>query len=388
MKSNQQGNSRKTIAVRVGILTLLGLMVGVTLGGSKAFAATSATSYDNLQVFVTPQNSSLTVFSMTVYNSTGGQVASSQSSYPAFSFELPSGNYLVTATAQSNNEYHPIPLEAGSSAPGSSGSAIVYQPQYGYQEEYGYAQINLNSSTSITLATTEVGSIKTSDVTISAKFANGTSAVGASIYASILGGDYWYYPGSVLSMSNQTGNDGTATLVVPEVPLEVTAWDWVPVNLPQNQTTTTVTVAGQPVNVTVNWEPTYIGLAGSALLVPPFQQTTITLMAQQQNFWAYPQGVASTPITQAVPGVESSGSGGTVANAPSAVPASVLNQEEGTTQTQQPSTPIVQSPNTVTLTTTATTMAPTSQSDTLIEGGIVAAVVISIAAAALALRKK
>ena len=359
------------------------------------FAATANSSsppYDNLQVFVTPQNSSDNIFSMNIYNSTGGVIATSESSYPAFSFELPNGTYLVTATASTSGNYGvPIPLSNGA---GDSIPAVIVRGPYGYQQEYGFEQIVLNSSTSISISTNELSNITTSNITIAVDFANGTAASGASVYASVLGAEGWYYPGFSLTLSNQTGSDGTATLQVPDVPLQVTAWDWVSVNLPQSQITTQVTVGGEPVNVTASWQPQYVGLAASALLIPPFQQTNMTLQPQQQNFWEFPLGVASSPSNAAIPGVQSGGSSGTSANSPTAVPASVYAQEEGGSPSQdatsQPSG-VSSPPTVVTVTTTQSAtkaaLSPSS-SELVFEGGVVAAIVVSLAAVAVALRRK
>jgi len=392
-----------TIATRISVLSLTIILVGLGLFApvlTLAFGATASNpTFNNVQIFVTPQNSSLNQFSMTVYNSTGGVIATSQSSYPAFSFELPTGNYLFAAIASSTSGYGvypPVAYSGAAGAPSSSGSAaILPKGYYGYQQEYGYLQSQVNSAKTLNISTSELSSITTSQITIQAKYVNGTAAQGATVYASPLGAGYWYYPGSTLMMYNQTGNDGMATLTVPNVPLDVTVWSWLPVNLPQSQVTTQVTVAGEPVNVTVYWQPTYLGLAGSALLIPPFQQqTSITLRAQQQNYWAYPQGVASSASSVAVPGVQGAGSQGTIANTPSAIPAGVAAQEQGKAASSGTPQSQVSPPSVVTVTATqpaVTTTVPQSSSSSnglVLEAGILVAVIISIAAAILALRKK
>ena len=380
-------NSSKSSKFGV-VLLLIGIMLGIGLLGPRVSSAATSQTYDNVQIFITPQNSSLNVFSMSVYNSTGGLIVSSDSPYPAFSFELPSGSYLFTATAGSSYNYAiPAPLANGASnGATASGSAIILpRGYYGYEQEYGFVQSEVNSSESLSISTSNLNSVQTSDLTIVAKYANGTAAANSSVYASVVGDDGYYFPGVAISMSNETGNDGTATLTVPDVPLEVTVWNWLPVNLPQTQVTTEVTVAGQPVNVTAYWQPSYIGVAGSAFLIPPFQNTSVTLEAQQQNFWAYPQGVASTSSNVAVPGVEAAGSSGTVANSPEAVPANVLAQQEGE---QSQSQIVTQPPSVVTLTTTQSVASAPVSSNLLIESGILVAVAISIIAAVLALRKK
>ena len=383
----------KKILPKVTILTLAVLMAGLGLFGPgiQSFAASSSDpAFHNVQISVTPQNSSLNIFSLTVYNSTGGVVASSESMYPQFSFELPDGTYLFTATASSSNGYNyypPVAYGASSSTP-----AAIYPKYYGYQDEYGFVSEQVTSNNSFSISTAELSNTQSSQITISAKYVNGTAASGASVYASVVGDNYWYYQGSTLSMNNQTGNDGTATLTVPNVPLEITVWSWLPVNLPQNQVTTQVTIAGQPVNVTAYWQPTYIGVAGSALVIPPFQNTAITLKAQQQNFWAYPQGVLSTPSSAPIPGVQSAGSAGTAANSPAAIPASVLAQEQGAPSSTPASTPVSSSPPSVVTLTTTTTASPTASSTSatnlLLESGILVALIIAVAAVVLSLRRK
>src|SRR5580704_10297353 len=93
-----------TIGPRALTLSILVLFAGLgVLGGSSIASAATAQTYNNVQIFVSPQNSTLDTFSVSAYNSTGGLVASSQSSYPTFSFELPSGEFLFAVTASSSN---------------------------------------------------------------------------------------------------------------------------------------------------------------------------------------------------------------------------------------------------------------------------------------------
>ena len=385
-----QSLTSRSLSFKAVALTSIVILAGLGILAPKlTFGSSSTQSYNNIQIFVSPQNSSLNQFSVEAYNSTGGLVASSQSSYPAFSLELPTGNYLFAVTASSSFTY-PIVGPMSNGATSSQKSSIVY-PVYYNPGEYGYLVTELNSSRTVNISTHRIDNISTTKVTIVAKYSNGTAAADTSVYASIIGGYYWYNTPNNLVMSNQTGNDGISTLIVPSVPLEINAWNWVPVNLPQSETTTQVTIGGEPVNVTVYWQPTYVGLAGSALLIPPSQQAVITLKAQQQSYWAFPQGVASSQTV--APGSQS-GSPSTVANGPGAVPAIVAQNSpqvgapsEASTQTiptQIPSLPA----STVTLTTTASVTAQSSTNSQLIEGGIVAAIVISIAAAVLALRRK
>ena len=315
-------NTFGSIGFKALSISVIVLFAGLGILGGRATSATAGQTYNNVQVFVTPQNSTLDTFSISAYNSTGGLVASSQSAYPAFSFELPSGTYLFAVTASSSNGYPtPGPIMYGAaSSQGAAGSSSVYPSKYYNPEEYGYVVTNITASRTIDISTKQIQNMSSETITIKANFANGTAAAGTYVDASIVGGGYWYSPNSM--MSGQTGNDGTVTLQVPAVPLQITAWNWVRVDLPTKQTITQVNVGGEPVNVTVYWQPTYVGLAGGVLLIPPTTSATITLKAQQPTYWYYPSGVASGVAT---PGVASGSaqSSGAVANGPGAVPSSV-----------------------------------------------------------------
>ena len=148
----------------------------------------------------------------------------------------------------------------------------------------------MTSSRTLHISTSQIDTMNTTQITITAKFLNGTAAAGTYVDASIVGGGYWYPSDSSITMSGQTGSDGVVTLQVPAVPLELTAWNWISVNLPTTQTTTQVTIGGSPVNVTVYWQPTYVGLAGSQLIIPPTTTATITMKAQQPNYWSLSSG--------------------------------------------------------------------------------------------------
>ncbi|MDA4111326.1 MAG: EcoRV family type II restriction endonuclease, partial [Thaumarchaeota archaeon] len=243
MKVNTHLNSMGSKAFAVSVIVVF---LGLGLLGVRITSATTSQSYNNVQIFVSPQNSTLDSFSISAYNSTGGLVASSQSSYPAFSFELPSGTYLFTVSASSTYSY-PIggPITYGASQ--SSAPNIAYPYKYYNPTEYGYVLTDVTASKTINIATQQIQNMSTSKISISAKYLNGTSAVGAYIDASIVGGGYYYYPNSNVMMSGQTGSDGTVTLEVPSVPLEITAWSWIQVNLPQNETTTKVNIGGESV---------------------------------------------------------------------------------------------------------------------------------------------
>jgi hypothetical protein len=392
MKNNTKLNS---IGYKALTISIIAVFLGLGMLGGRITSASTSQAYDNVQIFVTPHNSTLDTFSVSAYNSIGGLVATSQSSYPAFSFELPTGMYLFAVTASSSYAY-PIygPIAYGAAQAKSSG--LAYPVKYYNPTEYGYVLVNITSSRTINISTVQIQNMSTTKITVSAKYLNGTSAVGAYIDASIVGGGYFYSPDSNIMMSGQTGSDGVVTLQVPSVPLEITAWSWVPVNLPQNETTTKVTIGGEIVNVTVYWQPTYVGLAGSYLIIPPADSANITLKAQQPNYWYFPQGVASQSGSVS-PGLQSSGGqySGAVASSPGGVPANVAGNSPQFSSSSAPTqsvptqiSPLPGTTETKVVTTTATLTAQSSNSTIAIEGGVVVALVISAAGVALALRRK
>jgi hypothetical protein len=81
-------------------------------------------------------------------------------------------------------------------------------------------------------------------------------------------------------MYAQTAANGVAHLVVPQVPMAVTASKSVQVNLPKSQTTTQVSIGGQLVNVTLYYGPTYVYESATALLIPPQNSLSMVVTAQ------------------------------------------------------------------------------------------------------------
>ncbi len=271
-RRTQRTKIRKTV-LSVALASILASFLVIGLGGFAVSSAsgTSGTSYNNVQVFLQTQNSTDNFFILGVYNSTGTLIAGAQSQYPAFSFELPEGNYIFATTAISQSSQYPY---WGSSYPSM---------------EYGYLSEKISGATSLNLATQKISDIPQTKIAVQVNYANGSAASGASVSAATLGSYYWW--GNNFVMWNQTGPDGSTTLTVPSVPVEISAWAWVLVNLPTNQTTVQTTVAGEPVNVTVYWQPMYVGLSGSGLVVPPQSSAQITLhYTPQRNYCYYPYG--------------------------------------------------------------------------------------------------
>ena len=373
------GRRQKSSIVRICSVSLVAFLVGLTLlgGNSISHSAASSPVYNNVQVFVKTQSASADSFLISAYNSTGGLVTTSQSEYPAFSFELPSGTYLFTVTASQPYDYK-NPQAVGI---GQSSSAILY-PISSNPAEYGYSLIPVTSSTSVNISTTPISDLKTTKLTVHVNFQNGSAVYDASVGATIVGAWYWVYENNVI-LTNQTNQNGVATLTVPSVPLQITAWSWVQVNLPSSQTTTQVNIGGQKVNVTVYWEPTYVGLAGEALIIPPQSSASITLMSQQQSYWATPYGVG---IPQSVGGASSPA----VANGAGAVPANQYSAVSGGPSGSVVSTQTIsnQIPSLPSATTTTTEVIASSNTILLLEIGLIASVLIAASGLVLVARKK
>jgi len=149
--------------------------------------------------------------------------------------------------------------------------------------EYGYSLTQVSGSTALTIATQPPSSIPTADVSVSVTFKNGTAVSNADVSASVVGSDWYWGDNSNLTMYAQTAADGVAQLVVPAVPLTVTASDSVQVDLPKGQTTMQVNVGGQLVNVTVYYSPDYVYESATALLVPPHTTLNMVVMAQPES---------------------------------------------------------------------------------------------------------
>lgn len=333
--TGQRGIPRNRI-VLFGLATLL-------LVSSFGVASLRAASYNNVQIFVTTSAQLPYSYTYTAYNSTGSQVASSYSNYPAAAFELPSGTYLFTVSAV--HEGHSIcscpslcacPMIPASGAVGSSSTSsvvksvttvdgtpnyIVYEPE----SEYGFAVVDVTSSQTVNIQTMNVTQFPTYQVTVHVSYVNGTAVDNASVSASIIGQwDYWWGSGSNVNMSAHTGSDGTATLTLPVAPSLITAWKWVTVPIPGNETsppanqTTSFNVGGQKTNVTTIFEVSYLGLSGSATLIPPADQVDITIQNQSPIYWAEPL------TAQVTPGTSDGAASGTVANTPKGTPTVVL----------------------------------------------------------------
>jgi len=260
------------------IMTIL--LVGLALPAA-AFVASAGATVPLNSVQVTIQTSANLPFqySLTAYNTSGYQVAYFNGGYPEASFGLPEGKYLITASAYYQQSYFcgdcPVGV-AGKNA--TTSMPIVYVPP---RSEYGYAVVDLTGPTQITIATQNSTQASLVKVPVHVQFVNGTSAVGTYVSAYVVGNNYmtdqrWVTYG-------QTGSDGNFTLLLPDAPVQVTAYMSIPIKLPQNISTVTVEIGGQDVNVTVYWQPNYVYLSGQTLILPPQTSADITLKVQQSN---------------------------------------------------------------------------------------------------------
>jgi hypothetical protein len=251
--------------------------------------------------------------------------------------------------------------------------------------EYGFAVQTVSGPTSLTIPTKSMNATSTAAITVQANYPNGTAAKDASISASIVGNSYWWGYDSTVSMYNTTDAGGSATLVTPNAPILLSVWATLPVNLPTNQTTVQRTIAGEPVNVTVYWQPTYVSFAGWSLVIPPQTSAKITLHFQQPMYYVTPYaqtgvssgaGQVSTPPRE---GVAVPGSSGAQAASNGAAQATIAYPGFGPGGISQPPAQTQFSTQTVYVATggAGTTSTPGS-SNTLLLVAVGAAVAIAV----------
>lgn len=316
MRKENQGSVSILLLLVLGLAVLAVPALPPVQGSSKLVSvivsAQTAESVNGTYIF-------------SAYNSSGFLVASVQTVYPEAAFVLPSASYLFTASVMEQVQKC-YQVGFGPTAP------LSLPPCYhsGVSGEYGYTMMTVSGPTSIGIHTIQFSKIPTASIVVSASYPNRTAAEGASVSASVVGGWYWW-GGSGLSMYNQT-KSGLAYLRVPAVPVVVTAWSWVQVTIPRSQTTLQVVVGGEKVNVTVYWQPTYVGFAGSALIVPPASSASIIMHVRQPDYWVMQYGVSGV-MAQAQSG------SGTLASGPGGIPSSVYGQLVSPGQLNQPYLP-------------------------------------------------
>lgn len=170
------GNSKVLL-----ISFLLGIFIlgGVSRAGIFSSNASTPTTFNSVQIFVQTSTGNLSSYTLTVYNSTGYSIATSTSSYPAFGVELPSGTYLFTVMAMRN--YGPY---ASSLGVVNISKMMPLRPV----AEYGYSEQQITGPATFNINTTSLDSAPTSNFVLHVYYANGTAASGASVQASIVGG--------------------------------------------------------------------------------------------------------------------------------------------------------------------------------------------------------
>jgi len=303
----------------------IAMAICLALVALGAFApVSSAVGFNNVQVFVTTSSNLPYSFIFSAYNLTGYLVGSYQSAFPAAGFELPTGDYLFTVSATYQNYVCYSCFQGGVSTPPSDVNRTESTSPIRYNQpsaEYGYAMVHVSSAETLQISTLNVTSTPSTEVSVRVVYANGTAASGSSVSASIVGEwYYWWGPDTKMSMWAQTDINGMATLVLPRAPAVVTAWSWLPVNVPSNQSTVVANVGGEAINVTVYWQQTYVGLSASGMLLPPEASISLTLHYQKPDYWVMPMGVDTK-------GAPATGGGNvTLANQPTGVPSQATTQ--------------------------------------------------------------
>ena len=287
------------------------LLIGLSVPVAALVVTTGASpALNSVQVNIQTAKDLPYHYSLTAYNGSGDQVASFNGNYPEAGFGLPSGTYLITASAyyQQYNVCYLCPLEAGANASAASVSSVsggssvaipirYYPPAY----EYGFAVVKVTGPSQITIDTKNDTAFPLVKIPVHVAFFNGTAAVGASVSAYVVG--MGYGDGQNWVSYGQTGQSGNVTLTMPAAPVEVDAYLSVPIQLPKGVGVVPVDVGGQKVNVTVYWQPYQVELSGQALVLPPQSGADITLKVQQ---FPYPTPVP-LPTPYASPGAVQSG---------------------------------------------------------------------------------
>ena len=288
------------------ILAVLAAAIFIASTASVASQASAAPALDLIQVGLQTSMSYPYQYTLTAYNTSGYQVANYQSGYPGAAIQLPSGTYLLTASAYYQNNTSCLecvyPASTGSSTAtgSSSGVAIapIIKPYGGAITEYGYSLAQVSGPTSLSISLKNASALPLTQLAIHVGYANGTAAAGASVSGYVIGSYYVYSPKA--NTYGQTDKSGDVTLTVPQAPVDVSAYLSVPIKLPQSTSTVTVNVGGQKVNVTVSLEPSYLSLNGEALILPPQTSASIVLHYQPNNYPIVYAGSSATSGAGAV----------------------------------------------------------------------------------------
>lgn len=292
----------------VGLSPLPPLLAVSTTSGSAGAAVLSP-----VQLSIQTKNlTAVSSYDLVAYNSTGAPVASYTGQYSRVTLELPSGTYLFAATANGPFPTYPPACYAKGGAglgaasppalpnnPGAASSAIAYPCYYSSPPlEYGYSLTKISGSTSVSISTQSPSTIPTSAVSVSVTYKNGSAVSDAYVSANVVGANWYWGDSSRVTMYAQTAANGVAHLVVPQVPMAVTASKSVQVSLPKSQTTMQVSIGGQLVNVTLYYGPSYVYESATALLIPP--QTSLGMVVTAQTGYPMiPYGVGPVAADKA-----------------------------------------------------------------------------------------
>jgi hypothetical protein len=99
---------RRSKALGLALVSILAVVVLAGIGALPA-SASNSTGYDNVQVFIHTSQTLPYSYTLTVYNTSGVQVAYYQSNFPAAALELPNGTYLFTVTASYSSPFNNVP---------------------------------------------------------------------------------------------------------------------------------------------------------------------------------------------------------------------------------------------------------------------------------------
>jgi len=265
------------IAKRGASTAMTILLVGLFVSAAVLVVSAGASApLNSVQVTVQTTANLPFQYTLTAYNSSGYQVAAFGGNYPEAAFGLPSGVYLITASAYYQQSYCNLCPVGLKSTSGTTSTPIRYVNPV---SEYGYAVVKLTGPTQLTITTSNSTSASLVSIPVHVQFVNGTAAVGAYVSGYVVGDNYAY--SSQWVTYGQTGSDGSFTLVLPNAPVQVSASLSVPIQLPQNVSVIPIEIGGQKTNVTVTWQPNYISLYGQALILPPQSSASITLTIQQ-----------------------------------------------------------------------------------------------------------
>lgn len=277
---------KKTFESRAHAKTLALLATAVFLVSMIAVSdqASAAPALDLVQVGLQTSLSYPYQYSLTAYNTSGYQVASYQSSFPGAAFQLPTGTYLLTASAyyQNSTICYECVMSAGTGSSGGAVTAPIIRPYGNQVAEYGYSLTTVSSPTNMVITLRNASALPLTQLKIHVGYANGTAAADASVSGYVVGSYYAYSPKEL--SYGQTDKAGDVTLTMPQAPVDVSAYLSMPIMLPRNTSTVTVNVGGQKVNVTVYLQPSYLTLTGEALLLPPQTSASIVLHYQPDNF--------------------------------------------------------------------------------------------------------